>query len=73
VVVLRNCSRNFSNSPRVFHPEALYRRRGIVRGLPGHPHNGWARPGAGPCPLVVWAASGPPPTLFQSLVLFREK
>jgi hypothetical protein len=70
---LRNCSGNFADSLRVFHPEALYRRRGIVRGLPGRPHNGWARPGAGPCPPVVWAASGPPPALFRSSVLFREK
>jgi hypothetical protein len=37
-VALRNCSGNFADSPRVFHPEALYRRRGIVRGLPGAPH-----------------------------------
>jgi hypothetical protein len=35
---LRNCSGNFADPPRVFRPEALYRRRGIVRGLPGHPH-----------------------------------
>jgi hypothetical protein len=28
----------FADSPRVFYPEAFYRRRGIVRGLPGHPH-----------------------------------
>jgi hypothetical protein len=35
---LRSCSRNFADSPRVFHPEALYRRRDVVRGLPGHPH-----------------------------------
>jgi hypothetical protein len=35
---LRNCSGNFADSPRVFRPEALYRRRGIVRGLPGAPH-----------------------------------
>jgi hypothetical protein len=25
VAALRNCSRNFADSPRVFHPEALYR------------------------------------------------
>jgi hypothetical protein len=36
-VALRNCSKNFTDSPRVFCPEALYRRRGIVRGLPGAP------------------------------------
>jgi hypothetical protein len=35
---LRNCSGNFADSPRVFHLEALYRRRGVVRGLPGYPH-----------------------------------
>jgi hypothetical protein len=35
---LRNCSGKNADSPRVFHPEALYRRRGVVRGLPGRPH-----------------------------------
>jgi hypothetical protein len=35
---LRKSSGYFVDSPRVFHPEALYRRRGIVRGLPGAPH-----------------------------------
>jgi hypothetical protein len=35
---LRNCSRNFAHPPRVFCPEALYRRRGVVRGQPGAPH-----------------------------------
>jgi hypothetical protein len=38
VAALRNCSGNFADSPRVFRPEALYRRRGVVRGLPGRPH-----------------------------------
>jgi hypothetical protein len=38
VAELRNCSGNFANSLRVFRPEALYRRRGIVTGLPGLPH-----------------------------------
>jgi hypothetical protein len=42
VAELRNYSRNFADSLRVFCPEALYRQRGIVRGLPGCPHNGWA-------------------------------
>jgi hypothetical protein len=37
-VELRNCSRNFADSSRVFHLEALYRRRGVIRGLPGAPH-----------------------------------
>jgi hypothetical protein len=35
---LRNCSGNFADSPRVFCPEASYRQRGIVRGLPGRSH-----------------------------------
>jgi hypothetical protein len=35
---LRNCSGNFADSPRVFRPEASYRRRGVVRGLPRRPH-----------------------------------
>jgi hypothetical protein len=49
---LRNTFWKIADSPRVFRPEALYRRRGVVRGLPGPPHNGWARPGAGPRPLL---------------------
>jgi hypothetical protein len=35
---LRNYFWKIADSPMVFRPEALYRRRGIVRGLPGHPH-----------------------------------
>jgi hypothetical protein len=35
---LRNCSGNFADSPRVFRPEALYRRRGVVRSGPRPPH-----------------------------------
>ena len=35
---LRNCSGKNADSSRVFYPEALYRRRGIVRGLSGAPH-----------------------------------
>jgi hypothetical protein len=57
---LWNCSRNFADSPRVFHPEASYRQRGIVRGQPGAPHTRVARPGPGPCHLCVRVASGPP-------------
>jgi hypothetical protein len=34
---LRNCSGNFTDSFRVFRPEASYRRRGIIRGQPGTP------------------------------------
>jgi hypothetical protein len=35
---LRNSFWKIADSPRVFRPEALYRRRGVVRGLPGAPH-----------------------------------
>jgi hypothetical protein len=49
---LRNSSENFAHSSRVFRREASYRRRGIIRGGPGAPHNGWAWPGAGPPPLL---------------------
>jgi hypothetical protein len=35
---LRNCFWKIADSLRVFCPEASYRRRGVVRGLPGHPH-----------------------------------
>jgi hypothetical protein len=38
VVALGNCSGNFADSLRVFLPEALYRRRGIVRSGPRPPH-----------------------------------
>jgi hypothetical protein len=55
---LWNCSGKNADCFRVFRREASYRRRGIIRGGPGWPHNGWARPGAGPRPPVVWPASG---------------
>jgi hypothetical protein len=71
--VLRNYSGNFADSPRVFCPEALYRRRGIVRGQPGAPHTRVVRPGPGPRHLCVRAASGPPLALFRSSRSFREK
>jgi hypothetical protein len=70
---LRNSSGNFANFSRVFRREATYRRRGVIRRRPGWPHNRWAQPGAGPCPAVVWAASGPPPVLVRSSILFWEK
>jgi hypothetical protein len=37
-VELRNSFWKFADSLRVFRPEALYRRRGVVRGLPGRSH-----------------------------------
>jgi hypothetical protein len=59
---LRNCSGKNADSPRVFHPEALYRRRGVVRGGARWPHTraAWAR--ARPHRPGVWAPRGSPPT-----------
>jgi hypothetical protein len=57
---LRNSSGNFIDSFMVFHLEASYRQRGVVRRRPGWSQNGWAWPGARPRPPVVWAAPGPP-------------
>jgi hypothetical protein len=70
---LRNCSRNFADSLRVFRPEASYMRRGVVREQPGAPHTRVARPGLGLRHLYVRAASGPPPALFRSSGSFQEK
>jgi hypothetical protein len=72
-VELRNCSGKIVDSPRVFCPEALYRRRGIVRGQPGAPHTRVARPGPRPRHLCVRAASSPPLALFWSSGSFRGK
>jgi hypothetical protein len=60
---LRNCSGKNADSFRVFRRGAFYRRKGIVR----------RRPGAGPRPLMVRLAPGPPPALVRSSVLFQEK
>jgi hypothetical protein len=49
---LRNSFWKFADCFRVFCREASYRRRGIVIGGPGAPHNGWAWPGARPRPLL---------------------
>jgi hypothetical protein len=70
---LRNFFWKIVDSFRVFHPEASYRRRGVVRGQPGAPHTRVARPGLGPRHLCVRAASGPSPALFRSSGSFREK
>jgi hypothetical protein len=69
VAELRNSSGNFADCFRVFRPEASYRRRGIVRSRPGDPHHRWARPGPGPCPLMVRLPSGPPSGSTLVLVL----
>jgi hypothetical protein len=57
---------------RVFRPEASYRWRGIVRGGPGRFDHRWVWPGAGPRPLMVRLAPGPPPALFRCSTFIRE-
>jgi hypothetical protein len=58
-VELWNCSGNFADSLRVFHPEASYRQRGVVRGQPGAPHTRVVRPGPRPRHLCVRAPLAP--------------
>jgi hypothetical protein len=70
---LQNCSGKNADCLRVFRREASYRRRGVVRGGPGWPHHGWAWPGAGPRPLMVRQAPGPPPAPVRSLSFLRAK
>jgi hypothetical protein len=73
VAELRNCSGKNVDSFRVFHRDATYRRRGVVRRRPGWSHNRWAWPGAGPRPPVVWAAPGPSSAPVWSSSFVREK
>jgi hypothetical protein len=73
VAMPRKCSRKNADSFRVFEMEALNRRRGGVRGLPGGPHHPWARLGGWARPLMVSLPSGPPPALFRSASFVREK
>jgi hypothetical protein len=70
---LRNCSGKNADCFRVFRREASYRRRGVVRRWPRRAHHGWARPGAGLRPPVVWPASGPSPAPVWSSSSVREK
>ena len=72
-VELRNSFWKIAESSRVFRPEALYRRRGDVRGLPEPPNTGVARPGPGPRRPLVWGLGGPPPILLRMSGSFREK
>jgi hypothetical protein len=69
---LQYYSRKNADCFRVFRREALYRRRGVVRSGPGGSHHSWARPGAGPRPLMVRLPFGPPPALFRSPSFVRE-
>jgi hypothetical protein len=73
VAELRNSFWKIADSLRVFRPEALYRRRGIVRGGARRPHAGPARPGAWLHHPCMWGPGGPPPTLFRISGSFRVK
>ena len=63
VAELWNCFWKIAESPRVFRPEASYRRRGDVRSGPRPPHTMAARPGPG----------GPSPTPLRISGSFRVK
>jgi hypothetical protein len=62
--VLRNFSGRNAHSFRVFASEALYRRRGNVRGHQGRPHHVVVWPGVDSRHQVVWPPPGPPPSLL---------
>jgi hypothetical protein len=66
VAELRNSFWKITDSPRVFHPEALYRRRGVIRGQPGAPHTRAVRPRPRPHHLCVRAAWPPSGSLLVS-------
>jgi hypothetical protein len=65
---LENC-----RLPRVFRPEALYRRRGVVRSGARRPHPMAARPGPWPREPGMWGPGGPLPTLLWISGSFRVK
>jgi hypothetical protein len=50
VVALRNCSGKNADCFRVFHREALYRQRGVVRSGLGWSHHRWGGQGLGRAP-----------------------
>jgi hypothetical protein len=56
---LQYVSRKSDPSLRFFPLRGLYRRRGSVRRWTRWSHHWWARPRAGPHPLVVRLAPGP--------------
>jgi hypothetical protein len=58
---------------RVFASEALYMRRGNVRGQPGAPHLVVARPGGTPAPPYGVPASWPPSVSPSDFISCREK
>jgi hypothetical protein len=63
---LQYVSRKSDPSLRFFPSRGLYRRRGSVRRWTRRSHHRWAQLGAGPRPLVVRLAPGPPPSHLRS-------
>jgi hypothetical protein len=63
---LQYVSRKSDPSLRFFPSRGLYRRKGSIRSGTRWSHHRWARPGAGPRPLVVRLAPGPPPSHLRS-------
>jgi hypothetical protein len=59
-------------SLRFFPSRGLYRRRGSIRRWTRRSHHRWAWPGAGPRPLVVRLAPGPPPSHLRSSRSFSK-
>jgi hypothetical protein len=65
--VLRNCSGKNTDSPRVFRPEALHRRRGVVRGCQDALTRRGRGQGPGRAALLCGALVAPLCLLFGSL------
>jgi hypothetical protein len=71
-VVLRNFSGRNADSFRVFAMEALYKRRGDVRGQPG-PHTWWWCGQGAPAPPYGVPAPWPPSGSPSNFVLCQGK
>jgi hypothetical protein len=69
---LQYVSRKSDLSLRFFPLRGLYRRRGSIRSGTRWFHHRWAWPEAGPRPLVVRLAPGPPPSHLRSLQSFGK-
>jgi hypothetical protein len=72
----RSCRTSFGKLPIDLgfqSREALYRRRGGVRGCPGPTHHRVAPPRGHLCHHVVWWPPGPPSALLRSSYHIREK
>jgi hypothetical protein len=70
---LRNFIWENTEQFRVFATEALYRRKGDVRGQPGAPHLVVARPGGHPHHPMVCQPPASPSALLRTLSRVGEK